>query len=86
MRVVDANGVRPVTCRAPRPPRAVPGDEPLNKPDGEAVALEGLGNCHLAAGQPQVGAGYLNQAAEVYQCLGVTLDTERVRARLSSGA
>ncbi len=55
----------------------------MNKPDGQANALEGLGECHLTAGETQAGAAHLLQALEVYQRLGMAPDAERVRTRLA---
>ena len=55
----------------------------LNKPDGQAVALEGLGECHLTAGEAQAGAAHLHPALEIYQRLGMAPDAERVRTRLA---
>ena len=55
----------------------------LNKPDDEAIALEGIGECHLAAGDDRSGAAHLHQALEIYQRLGMAADAERVRTRLA---
>jgi DNA-binding SARP family transcriptional activator/tetratricopeptide (TPR) repeat protein len=51
--------------------------------DEEALALEGLGECHLPTGQTETGAALLKQALEIYERLGMTPDIERVRARLT---
>jgi tetratricopeptide (TPR) repeat protein len=55
----------------------------LNKPDDEAVSLEGIAEHHLAAGDPAAGAAYLHQALELYQRLGMASDTHRVHNRLA---
>ena len=56
----------------------------LSAPDGEAVALEGVGECRLSAGDAETGAAHLNQALEIYERLGMKLDIERIRARLTA--
>lgn len=56
----------------------------LNKCDDEAVALAGLGECHLAAGETELGTDHLRQALEIFERLGMTPDAQRVRARLMS--
>jgi DNA-binding SARP family transcriptional activator/tetratricopeptide (TPR) repeat protein len=56
----------------------------LDKADGEALALEGLGECHLSAGEAGPGAAYLRQAWEIYEGLGMTPDAEHVRTRLAA--
>jgi tetratricopeptide (TPR) repeat protein len=43
----------------------------LNKPDDRAIALEGIGECHLSAGAAEAGAGRLRQALEIYRQLGM---------------
>lgn len=55
----------------------------LNKPDDEAVALEGIGECHLADGDTSQGTAYLNQSLEIYERLGMHPDIARVRARIA---
>jgi tetratricopeptide (TPR) repeat protein len=55
----------------------------LNKPDDEAVSLEGIGEHHLATGDPTQGTAYLCQALEIYQRLGMRADTERIQTRLA---
>jgi hypothetical protein len=55
----------------------------LNKPDDEAVSLEGIGEHHLAAGDPAAGIAQLHQALEIYQRLGLGRDTYRVHTRLT---
>ena len=55
----------------------------LNKPDGQAIALEGLGECHLTADKTRTGAAHLRQALEIYQRLGMAPDAERARTRLA---
>ena len=58
----------------------------LNKPDGQAHALEGLGECHLAADDTTTAAIHLRQALEIYQRIGMHPDTLRVQGRLGSFA
>ena len=53
------------------------------QPDNEALALEGIGVCHLHNGETQDGAGYLNRALDIFQRLAMTPDADRVRARLT---
>ena len=55
----------------------------LNKPDSQATALEGLGECHLASGETETAAAHLRQALEIYKRLGMAPDAERVRTRLA---
>jgi DNA-binding SARP family transcriptional activator/tetratricopeptide (TPR) repeat protein len=55
----------------------------VHQPEDEAVALEGVAECHLADGDIVAGRAFLYQAREIYQRLHMTLDTERVRARLA---
>jgi hypothetical protein len=55
----------------------------LNKPDDEAIALEGIAEHHLATDDPTEGTRYLHQALEIYQRLGMRADIERVQARLA---
>src|SRR5207302_566889 len=56
----------------------------LTKPDGQAIALEGLGECHLTVGEAEAGTARLRQAVEIFQRLGMALDAERVRTRLEN--
>ncbi len=56
----------------------------LNKPDSQALALEGLGECHLTAGETATGAAALSEALTIYQRLGMATDAERVRTRLAT--
>ena len=42
-----------------------------------------LGECHLTAGETEP-AARLHQALEIFQCLGLAPDTQRVRTRLAS--
>ena len=55
----------------------------LNKPDDEAVSLEGIGECHLSTGKTDTGISRLRQALGIYQRLGMAPDTARVQARLA---
>jgi hypothetical protein len=54
------------------------------KPDDEAIALEGLGECSLADGNTEAAATHLHQALKTFQRLGMALDTRRVQDRLDS--
>ena len=54
----------------------------LHRSDAEAISLEGIGDHHLAVGNPAQAIAYLNQV-EIYQRLGMRADIERVRAPLS---
>jgi hypothetical protein len=54
----------------------------LNKPDDEAISLEGLAEHCLATGEPAQGIAHLNQALEIYQRLGMAPDTRRVQGLL----
>jgi DNA-binding NarL/FixJ family response regulator/DNA-binding SARP family transcriptional activator len=56
----------------------------LNKSDGQALALEGIGECHLTADETEPGAAHLRQALEIYQRLGMAPDAERAHARLDA--
>jgi hypothetical protein len=55
----------------------------LNKPDGQAVGLEGLGECHVMTGDIDGAVTHLRQAQEIYQRLGMAPDVRRVRDRLT---
>jgi hypothetical protein len=61
-------------------------DRALNKPDDEAISLEGIGEHHLATSDPAQGATHLRQALEIYQRLGMRADAQRVKARLDGPA
>lgn len=54
------------------------------KTGGQALALEGIGECHLAGGDAVSAAVHLRQALEIYEHLGAAPGAERVRARLAS--
>jgi len=56
----------------------------LNKPDDEAVALEGIAEHHLATGDPVQGIAYLYQALGIYRRLGMIPDTRRVQSQLDA--
>ena len=58
----------------------------LNKPDDEAVSLEGIAEHHLAAGDHVRGAAHLDQALELHQRLVQAAGTARVQARLAGVA
>lgn len=64
--------------------RALAMNHELDKPDDEAIALEGIGVCHLATGDPGTATVHLNQALEIFLRLGMTPDVERVRTRLAN--
>ena len=53
------------------------------QPDEQAPALEGIGECHLHAGDTDSGVQHLTQALEIFQRLAMRPDTERVQARLA---
>lgn len=55
----------------------------LNYPAHEAVSLEGIAEHHLATGDLTQGAGYLRQALQIYQRIGMRADIERVTAHLA---
>jgi DNA-binding SARP family transcriptional activator len=55
----------------------------LNKPDDEALSLEGIGECHLSTGKTDTGISLLRQALEIYQRLGMAPDAARIQARLA---
>jgi tetratricopeptide (TPR) repeat protein len=80
--IVAANGDLPRAFELYR--RALAMNRELNKPDDEAISLEGLGECHLAAGEPETGTDHLSQALEIFHQLGMTPDVERVRTRLAN--
>jgi hypothetical protein len=54
----------------------------LDKPDDEAISLEGIADHHLAEGDTTQGIARLRQALEIYQRLGMSVDIERVQTRL----
>ncbi|WP_194908964.1 hypothetical protein [Catenulispora rubra] len=45
--------------------------------------LEGIADHHLATGETDSGIAYLNQALEIFQCLGMRPEIERVQTRLA---
>jgi hypothetical protein len=55
----------------------------LIRPEDEAVSLEGIGEHHLAAGDPAAGIAQLHQALEIYHRLGLARDTYRVQTSLT---
>ncbi len=57
-----------------------------DKPDDQAVALEGLGTGQLANGDIDAANSHLRQALEIYQRLGMTPSARRVQGRLGSPA
>lgn len=63
--------------------QAVALNRELGKPLGEAYALEGLGECHLTAGETDTGADHLKTALALFQNLSMAADAERVRTRLA---
>jgi tetratricopeptide (TPR) repeat protein len=54
-----------------------------DQPDEQALALEGIGHCHLHADATQPGIGHLEQALGIFQRLGMRPEADRVQARLS---
>jgi len=54
----------------------------LNKPDDEAISLEGIAEHHTATGELTLGIEHLHQALEIYRRLGMATDTRRVQDRL----
>ena len=56
----------------------------LDKPDDEAISLEGIADHHLAAGDTDQGTAHLRQSLDIYRHLGMNADIERVQARLAS--
>jgi tetratricopeptide (TPR) repeat protein len=75
-----ATGQRPRALENYR--QALAMNRELNKPDDAATSLEGIAEHYLATGDRAQGIAYLNQALEIYQSLGIDLDTRRVRERL----
>jgi tetratricopeptide (TPR) repeat protein len=55
----------------------------LDKPDDEAIALEGTGECLLAQDRTAEGTAHLRQALDLYQRLGMRADTERLTTHLA---
>ena len=55
----------------------------LNKPDDEAISLEGIGDHYLSTGDTSQGTAHLRQGLEIYRRLGMSADLERVRTRLA---
>jgi hypothetical protein len=55
----------------------------LSKPDDEAVSLEGIGDCHLAAGDTHHATPHLRRALDLYERLGMGPDIDRLRSRLA---
>lgn len=57
----------------------------LDKPDDEAISLEGIAEYYFAEGDTAdaaEGTAHLHQALSIYQHLGMRADASRVRARL----
>jgi tetratricopeptide (TPR) repeat protein len=57
----------------------------LDKPDDEAISLEGIAEYHLAKGDTAdaaLGTAHLRQALSIYRNLGMRADVDRVSARL----
>lgn len=52
------------------------------KPDDEAIALEGVGECLPHTGGADGGSTELKQALDIFRRLGMTTDAERVQNRL----
>ncbi|HEV2346759.1 MAG TPA: BTAD domain-containing putative transcriptional regulator [Actinocrinis sp.] len=51
--------------------------------DEEARALEGIGECHLYAGDIQAGTAHLEQALDIFDRLALRPDADRVQTRLA---
>jgi tetratricopeptide (TPR) repeat protein len=51
--------------------------------DEQALALEGIGECHLHTGDSHQGIEYLTQALAIFQHLAMRPDIERIEARLT---
>ena len=56
----------------------------LGKPDDEAIALEGTGQCLLAQDHTVEGTTRLRQALDLYQRLGMRADAERLTMHLTA--
>lgn len=63
--------------------RALAMNQAVDKPDGEALALEGLAECHLAAFEDEAGISGLQQALALFRRLGMKPDVKRLQARLA---
>ena len=58
-------------------------NQELNKPDDQAISLEGIADHHLTTGDTFQGVAHLRQALEIYQRLGMSADMKRVQTRLA---
>jgi DNA-binding SARP family transcriptional activator/tetratricopeptide (TPR) repeat protein len=56
------------------------------QPDDEALALAGIGECHLHVGDTGAGVAHLNQALKIFQRLTMKPEADRVQARLTMWA
>lgn len=59
-------------------------NQELDKPDDEALAHEGLGECRSALGETEQALDDLRRALALYERLGMTPDAERIRRRLAA--
>jgi DNA-binding SARP family transcriptional activator len=55
-----------------------------HQPDDEALALEGIGECHLRAGHTAAGVLRLERALSIFRRLRMQPDVSRVQARLAT--
>ncbi|GAA1961644.1 tetratricopeptide repeat protein [Catenulispora subtropica] len=55
----------------------------FDKPDDEAISLEGIADHHLTAGETLQGTTHLREALEIYQRLGMSADVTRLQTRLA---
>lgn len=62
--------------------RALIMNRELNKPDDEAIALEGIAEHYLAIGDLTQGTTHLQLALEIYRRIGLSPDAHRVQSRL----
>jgi tetratricopeptide (TPR) repeat protein len=60
--------------------------EELNQPGNAAEACEGIGDCHLLAGDTDGAATYLARAAKAFQHLGIASEAARVQTKLTASA
>ncbi|WP_194908800.1 hypothetical protein [Catenulispora rubra] len=58
-------------------------NQELNKPDDEAISLEGIAEHQLAVGDVSRGTEILRQVLGIYERLSMNADVKRVQARLT---
>ena len=78
---IAANGDRPRALMLYQ--QALAMNRELNKPDDEAVSLEGIAEHDIATGDLPQSAAHLRQALDIYQRLGMRAGIQRVTARLA---